>query len=329
MKKPRVFLCSRIPEKAEKYIKERSRLEIHPSEELISRRKLLKAVRDVDALIPTVSDPIDDKVMDAAPRLRVIANYGVGYNNVDLHAASARGIPVTNTPEVLNETTADLTFTLILTASRRVGEGERFLRAGKWKGWKPTQLLGLDVYGKTLGVLGMGRIGKAVARRARGFGMKVIYYDEFRPPAKVERELGVRYAPFKSLLRNADIVTVHTPLLPKTRHLMGAAEFRQMKRTAVLVNAARGPIVNEKALARALATGQIAAAGIDVYEHEPDVEPSLMKLENAVLLPHLGSASLETRVAMGMVAARNCFAALAGRKPPNLVNAEVWPHRRK
>lgn len=329
MAKPRVFLCSRIPVEAERYLKARCRLGTHRGEDLIRPRALLLAVGDVAGLIPTVSEPIGAAVMDAAPKLRVIANYGVGYNNIDVDAATARGIAVTNTPEVLTETTADLTWTLILAASRRVGEGERLLRSGRWKGWKPTQLLGHDVYGKTLGIVGMGRIGAAVARRARGFGMKVIYCDAFRLPAKAERELGVRCVSFRSLLGRADIVTVHTPLTPETRHLIGTAELRRMKRTAVLVNAARGPIVDEKALAASLNQGRIAAAGLDVYEREPKVEAALLKLENVVLLPHLGSASLETRIAMGMVAAKNCLSVLAGRKPPNLVNPEVWPRRRR
>ena len=327
--KPRVFLCSRIPEEAERHLRARCRLEVYPGEDLIGRRRLLRAVRGAEGLIPTVTDRIDAGVMDAAPRLRVIANFGVGFNNIDVGAATARGLPVTNTPEVLTEATADLAFALILAASRRLGEGERCVRAGRWKGWKPTQLLGRDVHGKTLGVLGMGRIGQAIARRARGFAMKVLYSDARRAPARVERELGARYVPLGSLLRRADILTLHAPLTPETRHLIGAAELRRMKRTAVLVNAARGPIVDERALAAALRSGRIAAAGLDVYEEEPSVPPALLGLENVVLLPHLGSATLETRTAMGLLAARNCLAALAGRRPSSLVNPEVWPRRRR
>ncbi len=326
---PRVFLCSRLPEAAERYLRERCRLEIYLGESLIRREELVRAVREVDGLIPTVTERVDGELIDAAPALRVIANYGVGYNNIDVEAATARGLPVTNTPEVLTETTADLTWTLIMAASRRIGEGERFVRAGRWTGWKPMQLLGCDVYGKTLGIVGFGRIGKAVARRARGFAMKVLYSDEYPAPPKVERELGVRRVSFSALLRRADIVTLHTPLSPATRHLIGAAALRRMKRTAILVNAARGPIVDERALAEALRSKQIAAAGLDVYEGEPAVEPALLELENVVLLPHLGSATLETRTAMGVLAAKNCLAALAGRRPSCLVNPEVWPRRRR
>jgi len=327
--KPRVFLCSRIPDEAERYLRARTRLEVYPGEDLISREELLRAVREVDGLIPTVTERIDAEVMDAAPNLRVIANYGVGYNNIDVEAATGRGLPVTNTPEVLTEATADLAFSLILAASRRLGEGERYVRAGRWTGWKPTQLLGWDVYGKTLGIIGLGRIGQAVARRARGFSMKALYTDARRAPARLERELGVRYVPMASLLRQADIVTVHAPLMPETHHLINASVLRRMKRTAILVNAARGPIVDEKALAAALRSGQIAAAGLDVHEKEPSVHPDLLELENVVLLPHLGSATLETRTAMGLLAAKNCLAALAGKRPPCLVNPEVWRSRRR
>jgi glyoxylate reductase len=327
--KPRVFLCSRIPDEAERYLRSRSRLEIYAGADLISRRRLLQAAREADGLIPTVTERIDAEVMDAAPRLRVIANYGVGFNNIDVEAATERGIPVTNTPDVLTETTADLTFSLILAASRRLGEGERFVRAGRWTGWKPTQLLGWDVYGKTLGILGLGRIGQSVARRAKGFGMKLLYSDARRAPARLERELGVRYVPTGTLLRQADVITIHTPLIPETHHLVNAAALRRMKRTAILVNAARGPIVDEKALAAALRSGRIAAAGLDVHEKEPSVHPDLLKLENVVLLPHLGSATLETRTAMGLLAAKNCLAALAGKRPPTIVNPEVWRRRKR
>ncbi|MEE9275713.1 MAG: D-glycerate dehydrogenase [bacterium] len=329
MTKPRVLLCDRIPEEAERYLKARCRLETPKGNKVIGRRALLRAVREAEGLIPTVAVVVDEEVMDAAPRLRVIANYGVGYNNIDVAAATERGLPVTNTPGVLTETTADFAFTLMLAAGRRLGEGERLIRDKGWKGWEPTQLMGMDVHGKTLGILGLGRVGKALARRARGFGMKVVYFDEMRPPAKVERELGVRFASIASLLRRADFISVHTPLTPETHHLIGAAEFRRMKRTAVLVNAARGPIVDEKALVRALRTGQIAAAGLEVFEREPAVEPGLLKLENVVLAPHIASSSLETRTAMGTLAAKNCLAALAGRKPPQIVNPEVWRRRRK
>lgn len=329
MSKPRIFLCARIPEAAEKYLAERSRLKIYRGKYSISHADIMRGVRDADGLIPTVNEAVNAEIMDAAPHLRVIANYGVGYNNIDVEAATARGLPVTNTPGVLTQTTADLTFALILAAGRRVVEGDRFVRSGDWKGWQPTQMLGQDIHGKTLGILGMGQIGQAVARRALGFGMKILYHDPRRLSAREEKSLRARPASLSSLLKRSDIVTIHTLLTPETRHLIGAAELRSMKPTAILVNAARGPVVDEKALAAALRLRRIYAAGLDVFEEEPRVPHELRKLENVVLLPHLGSASLETRIAMGMLAAKNCLAALAGRKPPNLVNIEVWRNRRK
>lgn len=329
MAKPRIFLCARIPEAAEKYLRERSRLQIYKGKGFIQRRDLLRAMSGAEGLIPTVANPVDSGVMDAAPLLRVISNYGVGYNNIDVEAATERGIAVTNTPEVLTETTADLAWALMLAAARRVGEGDRLMRSGEWKGWEPTQMLGQDVYGKTLGIVGMGRIGRAVARRACGFGMKILYQDASRLMAREEKKLRAKYASLQSLLKRSDFVSLHTPLMPETHHLISARELRLMKSTAILVNASRGPIVDEKALAAALRGGRIAAAGLDVFEREPLVEPALRKLENVVLLPHLGSASIETRVAMGLLAAKNCFAVLSGRKPRNLVNDEVWTLRRK
>ena len=329
MNKPRIFLCARIPESVEKYLDGRSQLEIYKGEGCIRRADLLRGIRRAEGLIPTVTEAVTGDIMDAASHLRAIANYGVGYNNIDVEAATERGLPVTNTPGVLTETTADLAFALILAAGRRVAEGDRLVRAGQWEGWQPTQMLGLDIHGKTLGILGMGQIGRALARRGRGFGMKILYNDLRRLTAGDEKKLEVRYASFSSLLKRSDIISIHTLLTKETHHLIGAAELKMMKPTAILVNAARGPIVDEKALTAALRTGRIRAAGLDVFEEEPSVDSALRKLENVTLLPHLGSASLETRTAMGMLAARNCLAALTGKKPPNLVNPEVWKNRRK
>lgn len=329
MSKPRIFLCARIPESVEKYLAERSRLDIYKGEGYIPRADLLRAAGRAEGLIPTVADAVTGKIMDAAPHLRVVANYGVGINNIDVAAATERGLPVTNTPGVLTETTADLVFGLILAAGRRIAEGDRLVRSGKWEGWEPTQMLGQDIHGKTLGIIGLGDIGRAVARRAQGFGMKVIYHNSRRRTAAEERRLKVGYASLSNLLKRADVVSIHAPLTDETRHLIGPAELRTMKRTAILVNTARGPIVDEKALTAALRTGRILAAGLDVFEEEPYVHSALRELENVTLLPHVGSGSFETRTAMGMLAAKNCLAALAGRKPPNLVNPEVWKTRRK
>lgn len=329
MAKPTVFLCARLPMGAEKFFSDRTRLEIFRGKGYISRRALLRAVRTAKGLIPTVANLVDSKLMDAAPHLRIIANYGVGYDNIDTDAASARGLPVTNTPCVLTETTADLAWTLVMAVARRVSEGDRLVRSGRWEGWQPTQMLGQDIYGRTLGILGMGRIGAAMARRARGFGMKILYHDIKRLSVRAERAAGMRYASLQGLLKRSNFVSVHTPLTGNTHHLIGAGALRLMKPTAILVNTSRAPVVDEKALAAALKGGRIAAAGLDVFEREPAVEPALRKLENVVLLPHLGSASVETRTAMGLLAAKNCLAALAGRKPSNLVNPEAWRGRRK
>jgi glyoxylate reductase len=243
----------------------------------------------------------------------------VGYDNVDVEASAERGIVVTNTPGVLDETTADVAFMLLLAAARRLGEGERLLRAGRWEWWGPKQLMGRDVWGKRLGIVGFGRIGQAVARRARGFGMEVLYHNRSRKE-EAEQELGARYVEFDELLETVDFVSVHTPLTDETHHLIGPKELGRMKPTAVLVNTSRGPVVDEAALADALAAGRIFAAGLDVYEEEPKVHPKLLELENVVLAPHIGSASVETRDRMAALAAENLAAVLRGEDPKTPVN---------
>jgi len=248
----------------------------------------------------------------------------VGYNNVDVKAATGRGVPVTNTPGVLTETTADLAFTLILSVARRVAEGDRMVREGRFQFWAPFLFLGTEVTGKTLGIIGMGRIGKAVARRASGFAMRVLYYNQNRVSPSEEKEFHAEYADMKTLLASADFVSLHVPLNEKTRHLIGSAELALMKPAAFLINTSRGPVVDESALVSALKSGVIAGAGLDVYENEPALAPGLAELTNTVLLPHVGSATLETRTKMAMMATDNLIAGLTGRKPPNLVNPEVW-----
>ncbi len=282
------------------------------SERPPERGELLEAVRGANGILTTVTEKMDAEVMDAAgDGLKVIANMAVGYDNIDVEAATERGIVVTNTPEVLTETTADTTFMLLLAAARRLGEAERFLRAGKWDAWGPKQLLGPDVWGKKLGLVGLGRIGHAVARRTSGFQMEVLYYDQYRNE-DAERELGARYLKLDDLLRESDFVSVHTPLTPETRHLISERELGLMQPTSVLVNASRGPVVDEAALAEALENERIFAAGLDVYEEEPEVHPRLLELENVVLAPHIGSASIETRDKMATLAAENLRAVLSG-----------------
>lgn len=290
------------------------------SEEVPGRTELLEAARGASGVLSTVTERIDAGFMDAAgDNLKVVANMAVGYDNVDVTAARERGIVVTNTPGVLTETTADVAFMLMLAAARRLGEGERMLRSGKWRYWGPELLTGPDVWGKTLGIIGMGRIGEAVARRARGFEMDILYTSRSRKE-RVERKTGARRVHLDELLRESDFISIHTPLTTETRHLIGEPELQKMKPTAVLVNTSRGPVVDEAALADALAELLIFAAGLDVYEEEPAVHPKLLQLENVVLAPHIGSASIETRSKMAKLAAENLRSVLRGERPANPVN---------
>ena len=286
-----------------------------------TRDELLEAVRGASGVLSTATEKMDGEVMDAAGvGLKVVANMAVGYDNIDISAATNRGVVVTNTPGVLDETTADVAFMLMLAAARRVGEGERLLRAGEWEWWGPKQLRGIDVWGKKLGVVGLGRIGRAVARRGRGFGMEILYHNRSRKE-DAEKELGARYLDLDDLLRESDFVSIHTPLTDATRHLIGERELGLMQDTAVLVNTSRGPVVDEAALAAALEGGRIFAAGLDVYEEEPKVHPRLLELEKAVLAPHIGSATIETRDRMATLAAENLAAVLRGEEPKSPVES--------
>jgi glyoxylate reductase len=285
-----------------------------------ARVELLEAARGAAGILSTVTENVDAELMDAAGEdLRVVANMAVGYDNVDVDAATERGVVVTNTPEVLNETTADTAFMLLLAAARRLGEAERLLRSGGWDAWGPMQLTGPDIWGKKLGVVGFGRIGQAVARRARGFDVEVLYHDQYRSES-AEKETGAQYLELDELLQAADFISVHTPLTPETTHLIGPEELDLMRPTAILVNSSRGPVVDEAALADALEEGSIFAAGLDVYENEPEVHPKLLELENVVLAPHIGSASIETRDKMAKLAAENLVAVLRGKEPKTPVN---------
>jgi glyoxylate reductase len=279
------------------------------------REELLEAARGSEGVLSTVTERIDGEFMDAAgDGLKIVSNMAVGYDNVDVEAATERGIVVTNTPGVLDETTADVAFMLLLAAARRLGESERVLRSGGWEWWGPKLFMGPDVWGKRLGIVGLGRIGQAVARRARGFGMEILYHNRSRKP-EAEAELDARYLDLDELLRTADFVSIHTPLTDETHHLIGAEELEKMRPRAVLVNTSRGPVVDEAALADALAQGRIFAAGLDVYEEEPKVHPKLLELENVVLAPHIGSGSIETREKMATLAAQNLAAVLRGEEP--------------
>ncbi len=319
----RVFITQRVfPEAIARLRAEGHGVEMREASVPISRDELLRKLAEIKALVCLLTDNIDAEIIAAGSTLRIIANIAVGYENIDVKAAQAGGIVVTNTPEVLTETTADLTFALLLAAARRIPEADTYLRCGAYQGWELIQPhLGLDVYEKTLGIVGMGRIGTAVARRGRlGFAMEILYYDHQRRDA-AETELQATFVPFETLLERSDFVSIHTPLTPNTHHLFNREAFRRMKKTAILVNAARGPIVDEAALVWALQRGEITGAGLDVYEHEPRVHPELLALrERVVLLPHLGSATEETRRAMTRIAVDNVLAVLAEEAPLNPVS---------
>jgi len=302
--------------------------QMNPDERVLARAELLEQIKGCDAILSLLTDKIDGELLDTAgPQLKVVANMAVGYDNIDLSAATAREVMATNTPGVLTDATADHAWALLFSVARRIPESEKFLRAGKFKNWGPLLFLGGDITGRTLGIIGAGRIGHAVAMKSRGFNMRVLYADEVPNPI-IEQEIGARKASVEELLREADYVSVHVPLLPSTKHLINAQSLRLMKKTAYLINTSRGPVVDEAALAEALKNGVIAGAALDVFEHEPLVHPELLKLDNIVLTPHTASATIETRSKMAMMAAENLIAGLAGQKPPNLVNEEVWRKHR-
>ena len=313
----RVVVTGRVPDAAIEKLRAAHEVEMWPDPEPIGREELLRRVAGVDAVVSLLTERIDAELLDAAgPQLKVVANVAVGYDNIDVPACSERGVVATNTPGVLTDATADIAFGLILMATRRLGEGERLIRSGQdWK-WGMFFLLGSGLQGKTLGVVGMGGIGQATARRARAFGMEIVYQSRSEIDAGIAAELGARRVELDELLSVSDVVSLHCPYGPATHHLIGAEQLAAMQDSAYLVNTARGPIVDEAALASALREGRIAGAGLDVYEHEPRVHPELRELDNVVLLPHLGSATVETRTAMAVLAAENVLAVLGGQRPP-------------
>lgn len=300
-------------------------VEVNPHDRVLTRPELLDAVHGRDGLLCLLTDTIDEEVLDAAAGIKGIANYAVGYNNIDVAAATRRGIPVSNTPGVLTETTADMAWVLMFAVARRVVEGDRFVRAGKFDGWGPMLLLGSDVHGKTLGIVGAGRIGTAVAARAAGFSMRVVYTDEVRSEAL--EALGARRLALDDVLREADFISLHVPLMPETHHLIGERELNLMKPTAYLINTSRGPVVDEMALVKALQDKRIAGAGLDVFEQEPALAPGLVDLDNVVIVPHIASATVETRTKMGNIAVTNLLAMLRGEDPPHCVNPEWREYR--
>jgi glyoxylate reductase len=317
--KPKVLVTRRLQPEALSYLRGHAEVEGGTDPRGFGRSDLMDKIRDKDGLLCLLVDRIDREVIAAGPRLRMIANCAVGVDNIDLAAARRRGILVSNTPGILTEATADLTWALILAAARKIPQADRFTREKKFRGWELDLFLGKEISGRRLGIIGMGRIGRAVARRAAAFRMEVVYHDPRRLPPEDEARLGATSLPLEELLRTADVVTIHAALSPETEHLLAAENLCLMKKGAILVNVARGPIVDEGALAEALERREIWAAGLDVYEREPEIDPRLLSLDNVVLLPHIGSATFETRLAMAMTAARNLVQGLRGERPENLV----------
>jgi len=293
-----------------------------PSER-ISREELLKRVADKEGLVCLLTEKVDDELLTGAPKLRIASTVSVGYDNIDVAACTKHKVVATNTPGVLDDTTADFAWTLLMAIARRLLEGDAWMRSGTWPGWDLDQLVGGDIWGKTLGVLGFGRIGRGVARRSRGFEMRVLYSDAVRASAEVEKELNAEFVDRDRLFRESDFISVHVPLLPDTRHLISKDNLEKMKRTAFLVNTSRGPVVDEAALAEALENKKIAGAALDVFEHEPKVHPALLMRKDVILTPHIASASVETRTKMAVMAANNVVALFEGRRPPNALNADA------
>ena len=335
----RVFVTRMIPEAGLTLLRKEAKVDVWPGpeDETPPKEEIIRGVRRADVLLSLLTEEIDRAIMEANPRLLGIANHAVGYNNIDVRTATALGIPVTNTPGVLTDTTADLTWALIMAVARNIVQGHQYVKRGRFKIWSPKLLLGMDVSPggsgkpKTLGIIGFGRIGQAVLKRSKGFAMRVLVYDPLQKET-IEQTEGVTYRELADLLRESDLITLHPALSKETHHLIGERELSLMKPTAILVNTSRGPIIDEKALVKALQEGRIAGAGLDVYENEPDLAPGLMECENVVLLPHLGSASRETRDKMATMAAMNALSLLKKEKAPNTVNPEVYdtePYHRR
>ncbi len=324
--KPRIFVTRRLPEGAMQVLEDKFDVQCNPDDRVLNREELLEGVKEKDGILPLLTDRIDDEVLEAAgSQLKIVANYAVGYNNIDVPACTKRRIPATNTPGVLTDTTADLAMALLLAVARKVVPADSYARAGKYQGWAPLLFLGKDIHHKTLGIMGLGRIGLAVAKRAFGFDMRLLYHDAMRVNSGLEAKVGAKFVDESTLLAESDFVSLHVPLSPETHHFMGGPEFEAMKSSAYLINTSRGEVVDEKALVKALQQGQIAGAGLDVFEFEPAIEKELTLMDNVVILPHIASASIETRTKMGLVAAENLISVLInGQRPPNCINPEVF-----
>jgi lactate dehydrogenase-like 2-hydroxyacid dehydrogenase len=321
--KPKVLSTRPLFEAARKILNEHFEVEYWKDPERISRHELLKRVADKDALVCLLTERVDEELLDAAPKLRIAATVSVGHDNIDLAACTKHKVVATNTPGVLDDTTADFAWTLIMAVARRLLEADAWMRSGTWPGWDLDQLCGSDVWGKTLGIIGFGRIGRGVARRSHGFNMRVIYHDAQRVSPEVEKEFHAEFVELDRLFAESDFISVHVPLLPSTRHLINARNLAKMKPTAFLINTSRGPVVDEAALAAALQAKKLAGAGLDVYENEPKAHPALIERKDVILAPHISSASVETRTKMAVMAAENVVALFQGKRPPNALNPEA------
>jgi len=328
MPKPKVYVTRELPERGLAIIRSRFVTEVWPEYAPPPKKTIIEKAKDVDALATLLSDKIDDEVFNAAPKLRIVAQLAVGFDNIDIPEATKRGIYVTNTPEVLTDTTADFSWALLMAAARRVAEADRYVRSGKWKvGWHPSMMQGRDVYGATIGIVGAGRIGYAMAKRATGFSMKILFYDVI-PRPEMEKDFGAKKVDLDTLFRESDFVSIHVPLMKETHHLVNAEKLSLMKKTACVINNSRGPVVDEKALVDALEKGRIGGAGLDVFEQEPiSMDNPLLKFENVVVAPHISSASYETRSKMSEMVADNLVSFFEGKKPPNLLNLDVMKTR--
>jgi glyoxylate reductase len=322
----KIFVTRKIPEPGLDLLRKEHEIEIYKYDRVPTKKEIINGLKGKDGLLCLLTDPIDRDVIFSEPKLKMIANYAVGYNNIDVKAATEKGIPVSNTPDVLTGTTAEMAWALLFSVARRTIEGDSFTRAGKFNGWAPMLMLGQDVSNKTLGVVGVGRIGTAFALKSKGFNMKVLYFDENRN-TKLERDLGAKKVDLSMLLKESDYVSIHVPLIDATHHMIGEKELQLMKKNAILINTSRGPIIDEKALVKALKEKRIFGAGLDVYEQEPMIEKELLELDNVVLQPHSASATTETRTKMAIMAAENMMAGLSGKIPPNCINPEVFKEK--
>ena len=321
--KTRILITGNLPEEVILPLRGKYDIEMNHEDRPLDRQELLLKIKDKQAIVPTHTDSINEEVLNCAPHLKMIAHFGAGYNNIDVRSATARGIMVSNTPGVLTDATAELAFALMLAVSRRLVEGDKMVREGRFQFWAPMLFLGRQVTGKTLGIIGMGKIGKAIAVRARAFDMRILYHNRKRISPEEEKNLRTEYVDLKTLLAESDFVSLNVPLTEETRHLIGKNELSLLKSTAFLTNTSRGAVIDEKELVEVLRAKKIGGAGLDVYENEPSLTPGLTELNNVILLPHVGSGTLETRIKMGTLAVENLIAGMEGRTPPNIVNPEV------